>query len=82
MTWYDAIRELCLQVDHEETVKDILATAVDECMITPRDAISIAQMAHCEIKPRITTGCPYGVNRPDCMGSTGPWCGYCRAENG
>jgi hypothetical protein len=52
MTWYDAIRELCLQVDEESTVKDILATAIDEHMITPRDAVSIASMVHCEIRPQ------------------------------
>jgi hypothetical protein len=46
MTWYEAISELCLQVDSEETIKDILATAVDECMITSHDADSIAKMVH------------------------------------
>ncbi len=49
MTWYDAIRELCLQVDEESTVKDILATAIDEHMITPQDAGSIASMVYCDL---------------------------------
>jgi hypothetical protein len=42
MTWFDCIRELCLQVCHEDTVRDILETAVEENMLSAADANRIA----------------------------------------
>lgn len=76
LTWYDAIRELCLQVDGENTIKDILSTATDEHMITAHDAARIADMV------KVPVSCPPGVYCKGCTGVTGPWCGYCQAENG
>jgi hypothetical protein len=41
-TWFAAINELCLQLDSETTIDDVLTTAVDENMITLEQAKHIA----------------------------------------
>lgn len=42
MTWFEAISELCRQLDSERTLDDILTTAVDENMLTFEQAKNIA----------------------------------------
>lgn len=38
MTWYDALFELCNQVGYEDTVDDILDTAIEEQMLSRSQA--------------------------------------------
>ncbi len=42
MTWFDAIFELCALVSTEETIQDILDTAIEENMLGPVEAGQIA----------------------------------------
>lgn len=46
MNWFYAIRELCSQLDSENTIKDILRTAVDESMLTSDEAEFITKECH------------------------------------
>jgi len=43
MTWEFVIRELCLNLDSESAIREVLVVAVDENMLTREQAASIAR---------------------------------------
>ena len=46
MTWEFVIRELCLNMDSESAIREVLAVATDENMLTWEQAAAIAKEVH------------------------------------